>query len=279
MRSLRVCLIVVISFLFLWSTFALFTPESFIKEFDTVDASLGLSAKKPYYLKVYSNLGLLAIRNRYDAEQVELYTTLKTYVRQRLDRLSSWSSFAVIDLDADTGHASSLVISGMSIPGVDLNKVREVRLSLHNTERTTKSLTPYVYDYALEWTATTWSEYLADLGRTTHKRKSWDGYYSYASIKSWFQNQGISFATKEKNGQTLFTENIWRNIYSCKKTDCTQDFIKAIKKSWTFFMNEKWKSYRPHYNAIVGHFARIGLWVALSGNKYYLVTHYSQALK
>lgn len=44
-------------------------------------------------------------------------------------------------------------------------------------------------------------------------------------------------------------------------------------------MTEKGKSYSPHYNAIVGDFAEIGLGVALVGNKYYLVTHYSQDLK
>lgn len=35
----------------------------------------------------------------------------------------------------------------------------------------------------------------------------------------------------------------------------------------------------PHYNAIVGKFTNIGLGVVVSGNKYYLVTHYTQALK
>jgi hypothetical protein len=44
-------------------------------------------------------------------------------------------------------------------------------------------------------------------------------------------------------------------------------------------MSEKGKSSKPHYNAIVGNFSTIGLGVAVVGNKYYLVTHYTQALK
>jgi hypothetical protein len=77
----------------------------------------------------------------------------------------------------------------------------------------------------------------------------------------------------------LFTENLWRGYYTCKKADCTEDFIKAIKTSRAFFIKEKWKSYRPHYNAIMGDFSIIGLWVALVGSKYYLVSHYTQDLK
>jgi hypothetical protein len=68
-------------------------------------------------------------------------------------------------------------------------------------------------------------------------------------------------------------------MYSCQKDDCTDDFIKAIKKSRSFFMSEKGKSYRPHYNAIMGTFSSIGLGVGIAGNKYYLVTHYTQALQ
>jgi hypothetical protein len=40
-------------------------------------------------------------------------------------------------------------------------------------------------------------------------------------------------------------------------------------------MSEKGKKYKPHYNAIMGSFSRVGVWVALVGNKYYLVAHYT----
>jgi hypothetical protein len=48
-------------------------------------------------------------------------------------------------------------------------------------------------------------------------------------------------------------------MYSCKEIDCTEDFIAAIKKSRKFFMSEKGKTYKPHYNAIMGGFSRVGL--------------------
>jgi uncharacterized protein YkwD len=77
----------------------------------------------------------------------------------------------------------------MTIPHVDLAKVRETWLSLHNTERATKKLTPFTYSPALEKTATNRGNHLANLGKATHKRTSTDGYYSYANIKQWFVNQ------------------------------------------------------------------------------------------
>jgi len=183
-----------------------------------------------------------------------------------------------------TSATGSVAISGnapslLSLPKINIAKVRDVRLSLHNTERETKSLDPFTYSSVLEWTASTWAQHLADIKKTSHKRKTTDGYYSYTNIKQRFIDQWVTFANKEKGGQPLFTENLWRNMYTCKKTDCTEDFIKAIKKSRTFFMSEKWRIYRPHYNAIMGNFTSIGLGVALTGNKYYLVTHYTQSLK
>ena len=213
---------------------------------------------------------MLAIKNRNDAEQYELYTSLKNYIKTQITALGD---VPVVSTSA----------TGMIIPKVDLAKVREVRLTLHNTERATKKLTPFTYSSVLEWTATTWANYLATLEKATHKRKSIDGYYSYESIKQWFLDQWIVFAGKEKNGQALFTENLSYWYYTCKKADCTEDFIKAIKGTWksgrSFFMSEKGKKYKPHYNAIMGNFSHVGLGVAVVGNKYYLVSHYTQVLK
>ena len=269
MRSIRSLLVLCLLSLFLWTTFAVFTADSFIAQFQAQQASLSTAEKKIYYKKVLSNLSLLAIRNRDDAQQLALYTSLKDYVNAQANLLSGSTS----------SLPSSSSVSSMNVSKVDLVKVRDVWLALHNAERKTKSLTPFTYSSVLEWTASTWAQHLADIGTTSHKRKSTDGYYSYNSIKSWFIDQWITFATKEKSGQPLFTENLWWNVYTCKKSDCTDDFIKAIKKSRIFFMSEKGKSSKPHYNAIVGNFSIIGLGVAVVGNKYYLVTHYTQPLK
>lgn len=223
----------------------------------------------------------MAIKNRNDAEQLELFTSLKTYVTNQIKAL--WTGSVSSSSGASSSWLSSSVGASMTIPHVDIAKIREAWLALHNQERATKWLAPFTYSLALEWTATTWAQHLADIGRTTHLRKSGDGYYSYSSIKSWFIGQGISFATQEKNGQSLFTENLTYWYYTCKKADCTDDFIKAIKGTGksgrSFFMSEKRKSYKPHYNAIIGNYTTVGLWVVVVGKKYYLVSHYTQDLK
>jgi uncharacterized protein YkwD len=50
-------------------------------------------------------------------------------------------------------------------------------------------LQPFTYSSALEGTAFARAQHLADVKKTTHKRKNTDGYYSYPSIKSWFVDQ------------------------------------------------------------------------------------------
>ena len=271
MRFFRYLFMFFIFSLFLGTTFALFSVDDFIMQFQTQQANLSFSEKQAYYKKVLNNLNLLAVRNRDDADQVKLYTELQNYVSAQIESLWSFDSAAV----SFTLLPSS---SGMNILNVDLDRVRATWLSWHNTERQTKWLTPFTYSSALEGTASTRAQHLADIKTTTHRRKSTDGYYSYASIKSWFVDQWIVFSDTGQKSSLLFTENIWWNIYSCKKADCTDDFIAAIKKSRKFFMSEKGKTYKPHYNAIMGDFSRVGMWVALVGNKYYLVAHYTTPL-
>lgn len=86
---------------------------------------------------------LLAIKNRSDVQKFSLYTSLKTYLK---NQISSVSSVFI------TG--SSVVVTGSSstimIPKVDFVKVRDVWLALHNAERVTKNLTPFIYNSVLE---------------------------------------------------------------------------------------------------------------------------------
>jgi uncharacterized protein YkwD len=264
MRSVRYLTCLLILFLFLWTVFAAISSDTYIATFESQQAKLTSSQKKTYYDSVIKSMSSLMIKYRDDANQIKELLKIKAYVS---DKLKTFSGSSVV------------VSSGMTIPKVDLVKVRAAWLALHNAERKTKKLSAYTYTSSLEWTATVRAKHLAALGKATHSRKTTDGYYSYTSIKQRFIDQWIAFATKEKNGQTLFTENLWRGYYTCKKSDCTDDFIKAITTSWTFFMSEKGKSSKPHYNAIVGNYQHIGLGVALIGKKYYLVTHYTQALK
>lgn len=272
MGSLRSLLLFFVLCLFLGTSFAALSRDDFITVFETQEAPLSPTQRETYYKKVLTNLSLLISKNRDDEDQLAVFNWLKDYVATKLQNISPTNASSPLP-------SISLLSSGMNIANVDLEKVRAIWLSLHNIERATIWLTPFSYNYALEWTASTWANHLADIRTTSHKRKSGDGYYSYASIKKWFINQWISFLEKEEAGQSLFTENLGWNMYSCKKVDCTDDFIKAIKKSRSFFMSEKYRNYRPHYNAIMGDFSTLGLGVALVGNKYYLVSHYTQDLQ
>lgn len=282
-------MLVCIFSIFLWTAFASFTAEDFIAGFQKQATTLSLAQKKTYYLHVYNNLSLLAVKNRNNAEQLKLFTSLKTYVTAQIKSLwpVSSSPTSSVSSSISTGVSPQISSSSMNIPHVDMTKVRDAWLALHNQERATKWLTPFTYSSALEWTATTWAQHLADIRKITnlHQRYPNVPKYSYTIIKQWFIDQWIVFATKEKSGQSLFTENLSYWYYTCKKTDCTDDFIKAIKGTWksgrSFFMSEKSNSYkeRPHYNAIVGNYSNVGLGVAVIGNKYYLVSHYTQDLK
>jgi len=170
---------------------------------------------------------------------------------------------------------------------VDIQKIRDYRLSLHNKERKIKWLSDLNYNSQLEQTAYTWAKNLWDNGQdrlrkatrkySTHWRKSGDGYYNYGSIKERFGDQWVAFAQKEKNWQSLFTENIWRWYFRCKDSECTDEIEKAIKTTRDMFMKEK-KYNWAHYKWITGNYKNVWVWVYLFGDRYVVVTHYGTSL-
>lgn len=85
------------------------------------------------------------------------------------------SFFLFSNVFADTPVNASLSSGSvlMDIPGVDLDRVRDVWLSLHNAERASSSLPLFSYHPALESTATVWAHHLADINAISnmHKRK------------------------------------------------------------------------------------------------------------
>jgi len=168
---------------------------------------------------------------------------------------------------------------------VDMAKVRTVRLSLHNTERLQSRegkkiwLSAYTGSAKLDATAQKRADYLASKNKTTHARKSSDGYYNYNSIKARFSGQNINFP-KEKSGIPNFSENLARNMYKCNKADCTEELIIAIKKWFAFFMSEKYKTSKPHYNAIASKYFKVmGMGIGISNGKFFIVTHYVTQIK
>lgn len=160
------------------------------------------------------------------------------------------------------------------IENVNIDIVKQERTKRHNQEREKYWLSWYVLDNNLNKTAKTRSDKLTKLWKSTHQRSTKDGYYNYWNIKLRFENLWVNF--EDING-TLFTESIWRWYYKCSKLDCTQDLIKSIKSTFKFFMSEKNRNRKPHYNWIImKNFSNIWVWISVDKktNRYFLVTHY-----
>ena len=161
-----------------------------------------------------------------------------------------------------------------SLPAnVDYSKVQSSRLEWQNGERSKLGLDAYTGNVLLKKSAQQRAETLKNKWTTTHKRLTGDGYYNYRSIKNRFADQGVGF---NNESGTMFTESLGRWYYSCKKADCTDAFIKAMKSTFSFFMSEKRYGW-PHYRAIISsQFTSLWLGIAISGKKYYLVSHYGK---
>ena len=161
---------------------------------------------------------------------------------------------------------------------IDIEKVRNTILSRHNEERQSLGLNPYTYNLDLEWTATTRANKIASSHKTSnlHLRNSWDWYYNYNSMLKWFSNLWINFPNSV-NWLSSFSESIWYNTYKCSKSDCTQELINAIKKTWTWLIMKEKSSKWSHYKAAtMKHFTQMWVWIAIdkSNNRYYIVLHY-----
>ena len=166
---------------------------------------------------------------------------------------------------------------GDQVPAnVDMQRVRETWLKWYFDARAEQGLPPYVYNDQLSRTANVWSQEAVRRGEITHKRDPGDAYYDYVKITAWFKNLGLVF--KNVYGVT-HTENIAWEMYACSasQVDCTDDMISQVRKAFDFYMAEKDKAYKPHYNSIMNkYFKEIGLGIAVDrlAHKYYLTVHY-----
>lgn len=151
------------------------------------------------------------------------------------------------------------------ISNVDRNRVKTEWLNWHNEERSKKWLSSYTYSDTLNYTALIRAQQIASEKRktwSTHARKSGDWYRNTNSIRDWFANLWVNVV--------YFSESNAYWYYNCKKSDCTQEMIDALKKCFnrTFLDSQ-------HYSAIVSStFNEIGLWVATNWTYVRVTTHY-----
>lgn len=165
---------------------------------------------------------------------------------------------------------------------IDIEQVKNSWISWINEERNSLWVPLYTYDYALEKTALLWSQLAKQKWLIDHKVSPWDSYYDYYKKASWMKEHGVVCKNLYR---VTFSESIGWWVFSCSDTDCTQELTDAIEGSFDFYMNEKWKEYKPHYEAIAGKLFTI-MWLGIelektsnTRYKYYLTNHYCTQLQ
>jgi uncharacterized protein YkwD len=164
------------------------------------------------------------------------------------------------------------------MPPLDIQKVQDTWLQWINRVRTRQKLPALKLNPFLNASAMNWSLRAKGRGTIDHKRYDGSPYYDYKASEQWFRDRGLTF---QNVGGITFTENIGWGVVSCPKDDCTQKMISAIRSTYNFFMAERTKKYRPHWNSIIQkNFREIGVGFAYSKDqhRYYLTIHYATAI-
>ncbi len=166
----------------------------------------------------------------------------------------------------------------------DIKKIRDTWINWHNIERKKLNLEPYVENKKLDYSAKSWSVENRNAKKINHKRNPWDSYYDYKKITKRMANHWV---VCKNIYRATYSESIWRAWFSCNKSDCTDEIIKAIRWTFDYFMWEKWISWIAwaHYRAIVhNRFKQIWFDIAIEKiwkNNYrvYHTTHYCTQVK
>lgn len=262
---------------------ATFTPA-----LDKKVAKMKTTEEKVKFLKSFSDL--LASPRFVQDKNAKLFADLREYTLNmlRVFEYELKEEQAKSNSKTSTSSNNTVSITKISITSlphlpdnfsnIDEWTVRNAISSWHNEERNNVWVNPYTYNLDLEWSATYRATKLAESGKTSnlHLRNSWDWYYNYDSMLNRFSNLWISFP-KSVKWAASFSETVWYWYYKCSKSDCTQDLITAIKKTWTNLIMKEKSSNGSHYRAAtMKHFTQMWAWIAIdkSHNRYYLVLHY-----
>ncbi len=165
-------------------------------------------------------------------------------------------------------------VGDRSIPSADVQEAERMWLQWTNEAREAEGLLAYAMHRQLQRTALLWSRQAQASGTITHKRAGQTSYYDYPRMVSWFEGQDLEF---RNDARMTFTENIGYGHYSCRDADCTDDLVGSIRSTFDFFMSEKGKEYRPHYNSIMnGKFKEVGVGIVVGPGtgRYYITVHY-----
>lgn len=160
---------------------------------------------------------------------------------------------------------------------VNFVEIKDKWIKLNNDLRENIWENKYYYNDKLDKTAQEWAEIMAEKWEATHKRNSWDSYYNYKKITSWFESRWLEF---ENINRATFSESIWYWNYTCNIDDCTKQISESVERVHNRFMEERNKKYQPHYRAFIKkEFKEIWLWMAIKEiwkwrYEFYLTIHY-----
>lgn len=289
MKKFIIIIFSILSIFFIWNNYGqTLNLASFTPAIDKKVTKMKTTEEKVKWLRSFSKL--LNEPTFTQDKNAKLFAEIRDYSLNMLkyfeaelqnEQLKNSSSKKVTWSNTTTSQKiskSNLPHLSDNFSNIDEQKVRNAILSRHNEERNNVWVNPYIYNLDLEWSATTRANKLAASGKTSnlHLRNSWDWYYNYDSILNRFSNLWITF-WKAPKWAAAFSESIWYGTYKCSKSDCTQELITAIKKTWTNLIMKEKSSNGSHYRAAaMKHFTQMWAWIAIdkSNNRYYLVIHY-----
>lgn len=257
MKKIKVIFIYLLAIPFiLWFSFSASISQEDKKSMDTVMSLIERQwRKEPIFTQISNYETFISVLStaRLKWDQKEMIDYLVSLFKNKVNSLKQ-----------------NIMTQDQTLTNIDWNKVQDAWLSWHNETRSTLWLEPYKTNSALNYSALTWAQELANSNRksNTHKRNANDWYYSYNSIKSRFENLWITF----NYGWTAFSESNAYQYYNCKKSDCTNEMITALKKAYDFLEWEK----ASHYPAIVSKtYDQLWFWVAVQWNYVRVTTHYA----
>ena len=269
-------------------------PDNYIltekdkKILENVDKKIRLFIKKKwpaFKYKVINWINKILPRFKH---KPRIYTILRL-IKENTEKINTWfkaltntkkiknkpETTKQLETTKDVEASESKV--NYSYPKFDIEKVKKAWLDWHNNVRKQMWLHPYIYDERLDKTAKLWSETMMKNNNISHKRHIWDSYYDYWKIADWFKQNGVVCKNIHR---ATFSESIAYYGGYCNNQDCTDALLKWAKSAFTFYMNEKDKKWRPHYNGIVHKLFKY-MWFGVAIKKiwkdkykFYYTTHY-----
>jgi len=159
--------------------------ESFVAAIDQQTEKKGGKEKQMLFLE---SLHTLLISPSFtNSPYHQIFAELARYSYEKIQTLKTSTTSKIPTTEViKTSDGTNYI----HINNVDVQKVKDAVLGWHNTERSNMKVSLYSYHSDLEKSATTRAKVLRTEARTnnTHRRKSGDGYYNYASIMQWFND-------------------------------------------------------------------------------------------